>query len=851
MPFMYSDRGRSRHTTDIPRGIMDIMITPRGNCPADPLPDSWKRKVQTVPDSWKCKAQTMPFLAILTVLGVILVCTTNYTAAADQDSRTSAGARQDSDDGENRGAIGARQDSDNGENRTSAGTRQDSESGVNRGTAGAPILMEEVVVTARKRAQPAFEVPLSLSTIQEGKSAVLRSSGMDLRFLSNRVPSLHMESSYGRIFPRFYIRGLGNTDFDLNASQPVSVVYDGIVLENALLKGYPAFDLDRIEVLRGPQGSLFGRNSPAGIVKLESARPTEEPEGFGRLGFGRFNSATFEGAVSGPLGSPEFTARLSVLAQRRGDWVENEYDGPNATLGGYLELAGRLQLRWKPSSDLETLVNLHGRELDGSARLFRANVIKPDQGGLTEGFSRDRIAIDGQNTRELNSHGMSVEVRFRAGAHELVSLTGMERLASFSRGDIDGGYGAVFSPPSGPGVIPFPSETAGGIPYLRQFTQEIRLVSQEHRSLDYLFGLYFLHESVDIEDYNYDTLAGGTPDGFTRQNQEAEAWAAFMASTLHLGDTVEIGGGLRFSRDAKDYTATRVEAPSVSGAGGIGPILRSPTDSAWSGDLSMRYRASSGVQTYIRAARGFRAPSIQGRLLFGDMISVAGTETIYSIEGGTKMRLWHDRLRLDLAAFHYRLHNQQLTAVGGEANVNRLVNAERTLGRGLEAELTLAPVGRMRLTAGLSYNHTRIDDDDLAVQGCGAPCTVLDPPGRESGTVRIDGNGLPQAPRWIADAILRYPVILPDGSYLVATADLAYRSAVRFFLYESVEFQDDRLLECGVRLSYLARGSRLEISLVGRNIFDDVSLTGGIDFNNLTGFVNEPAYWGVEVARHF
>ncbi|MXX03300.1 MAG: TonB-dependent receptor [Gemmatimonadetes bacterium] len=713
------------------------------------------------------------------------------------------------------------------------------------------IVMEEVVVTARKRAQPAFEVPLSLSTIQEAKSTALRASGMDLRFLSNRVPSLQLESSYGRVFPRIYIRGLGNTDFDLNASQPVSVVYDGIVLENVMLKGYPAFDLDRIEVLRGPQGTLFGRNTPAGIIKLESARPTEAPEGFGRLGYGRFNSAVFEGAVSGPLGTSGLTARLSVLLQRRDDWVENEYEGPNEAIAGYRELAGRLQLSWKPSPDFESLVKLHARDLDGSARAFRANAIAPGRGGLVSGFSRDRIAIDGRNSQELRAHGMSVELRYLMGGLQLVSLTGMERLESFARGDVDGGFGAVFSPPSGPGVIPFPSETSGGIPFLRQISQEVRLVSQEHRPLDYQVGLYYLNESVDIEDYNYDTLSGGTSDGFTRQHQEAEAWAAFLASTLHLGDALEVAGGLRFSHDAKDYSAWRDEAPAVTGAGTIGPIRRNPTDNAWSGDLSMRFTASPRVQTYLRAARGFRAPSIQGRLLFGDEVSIAGTETIHSIEGGAKMRLWDGRLHLDLSAFHYRLWNQQLTAVGGETNFNRLVNADRTLGRGFEAEVALAPPGGIQITGGLSYNHTRIDDKKLAVQPCGAPCTVLDPPGPEPGTVLIDGNGLPQAPRWIADAALRYPVALPGGSFLIASADLAYRSAVRFFLYESVEFQDDRLLECGVRLSYLVGNSGTEISLVGRNVFDDVSLTGGIDFNNLTGFVNEPPYWGVELARHF
>ena len=183
------------------------------------------------------------------------------------------------------------------------------------------VKMEEVVVTARKREQRSFEVPLSVSTIRGEKSDTLRSSGMDIRFLSNRTPSLQMESSFGRIFPRFYIRGLGNTDFDLNASQPVSVLYDGVVLENALLKGFPAFDLDRIEVLRGPQGTLFGRNTPAGLVKFESARPTQTLEGYGRLSYGRFNSSNFESAVSGRIVPDVLSARLSLLAQWRDDWV--------------------------------------------------------------------------------------------------------------------------------------------------------------------------------------------------------------------------------------------------------------------------------------------------------------------------------------------------------------------------------------------------------------------------------------------------------------------------------------------------------------------------------------------------
>src|SRR5690349_12321881 len=133
--------------------------------------------------------------------------------------------------------------------------------------------LEVVTVTAEKRVEDVQKVPESITTIDTEKLDELKAGGDDIRFISGRVPSLLVESSFGRTFPRFYIRGLGNTDFDLNASQPVSLVYDDVVLENPILKGYPAFDLAGVEVLRGPQGTLFGRNTPAGIVKLDPVHP--------------------------------------------------------------------------------------------------------------------------------------------------------------------------------------------------------------------------------------------------------------------------------------------------------------------------------------------------------------------------------------------------------------------------------------------------------------------------------------------------------------------------------------------------------------------------------------------------
>ena len=147
----------------------------------------------------------------------------------------------------------------------------------------------DIVVTATRREERAVDVPIAVSSLSGEKLAVINSSGQDIRFLSGRVPSLLAESSFGRTFPRFYIRGLGNTDFSSDAAQPVSVVYDNIALESPFLKAMPAFDLENVEVLKGPQGTLFGRNTPAGVIKLTSARPTDHYTGHASASWGTYN----------------------------------------------------------------------------------------------------------------------------------------------------------------------------------------------------------------------------------------------------------------------------------------------------------------------------------------------------------------------------------------------------------------------------------------------------------------------------------------------------------------------------------------------------------------------------------
>ncbi len=711
--------------------------------------------------------------------------------------------------------------------------------------------LDTITVTAQRKVENIQEVPISITTVDAEKLDVIGSGGEDIRFLSARLPSLQIESSFGRAFPRFYIRGLGNTDFDLNASQPVSLVYDGVVQENPILKGFPVFDLDQIEMLRGPQGTLFGRNTPAGVLKFESAKPDQTTDGYGQISYGRYGTMNLEGAVGGAL-NEDWSGRFSALYQRRDDYVDNLNNGPGDDLEGYREFAARAQLRYTPSETMDALFNVHLRSLDGTARLFRANIIEAGTRELVNGFDRNTIRIDGENFQDLDAWGANAQIRWDFESMSLYSITGYETVDTLSRGDIDGGFGAVFAPPFGPGFIPFTAESADGLPDHGQFTQELRLESTTDDALQWQAGFYYFDEDITIDSFNFDTLAPGRPqNGYAQQTQENTAYAVFGSLEYAVNDEFKLRGGLRYTRDEKDFVAERFQSPlSFLGVGPIGPLYANPSDSNLSWDASGVYELSDNTNVFGRVAKGFRAPSIQGRLLFGDVVSVAETETVLSFEAGIKTDFWDDRARLGVTLFSYKVSDQQLTAVGGGANFNTLINADKTVGSGIEIDAEAYLTDRLLITAGMSYNDTEIQDRNLAVQPCGGGCTVLDPAGPIPGTVLLDGNRLPQAPLKVANITARYGIPMGNGELFFYT-DWAYRDEVSFFLYDSAEFNGDPLLEGGLRIGYNWNSGQYELALFGRNITNEQELVGGIDFNNLTGFVNEPRIFGLEFSARF
>jgi iron complex outermembrane receptor protein len=673
-----------------------------------------------------------------------------------------------------------------------------------------------------------------------------------------------IESSFGRAFPRFYIRGLGNTDFDLNASQPVSLVYDDVVQENPILKGFPVFDLDTVEMFRGPQGTLFGRNTPAGVIKFNSVRPSREKGGYVQASYGKDSSTNIEGAVGGPMGE-HWSARFSGMYQHRDNWVDNEHTGKKDAYEGFGDIAGRLQFLYEPNDSFSALFNVHARNLDGTARMFRANIFRPGTNDLVSGFDPNKVFLDGANKQNLESVGGSIRLRWDFDRVTLHSVTGYETVDAYSRGDIDGGFGDPFNdPPTGPGPIAFSAESADGLPDHSQFSQEFRLESREWGALDWQAGVYYFDEDITIDSFNYLTYAAGIEFGRAVQKQQNTSWAAFGSIDYDLSDSFKVGAGVRYTNDDKDFTAQRFESPPfqkfVLGATPVGPFARSPSDDEITWDVSGTWSVNDDTNLFVRVAKGYRAPSIQGRILFSssnvdsELITVGDSETIISYEAGVKTSLFDDRTRVSFTVYKYTMDNQQLTAVGGVTNFNKVINADKTDGQGFELDLDAYLTDHLLVTLGVSYNDTEINDSGLSTAPCGGGCTVRDPlappPAGTLGEVSIDGNRLPQSPEWIANLTARWGMPVGNGEFFVFT-DWAYRSEVNFFLYESEEFTGKALTEGGLRIGYNWNDGKQELAAFGRNITDEIRAVGGIDFNNLTGFINEPRRFGVEFMTRF
>ena len=721
----------------------------------------------------------------------------------------------------------------------------------------ADSVMEEVVVTAQKKEENIQEVPISITKMTGDRVTARFAGGEDILALAQAAPGLHVETSNGRLAPRFYMRGLGNADFTQAASQPVSIVFDEVPMEKVGFKSFPVFDVDSIEIGRGPQGTLFGRNTTAGMVHISSRRPTEEAEGYVRANLGDLGTRNIEAAIGGTIIEDQLMARVSILHQNRDNWVDNGFTQQDDAMGGFDIFAIRFQALFTPSDDFSMLFLHQRQDQDGnSASFFRANVLSQGSNDLNDNYDRDTVFFDGGNGNpaRIKSHGTTLKMDWDLGDYTITSITSYQDIYDREgRGDIDGGFGCLFtcSGPSGPASTPFSpfaspfvvNVDTGSEIDANQLTQELRLASNFDGAFNYQVGLFYFKDEFSNISSNQSAGAAVYTANST-SDIENRAWAVFGQGTYELAEDLKLTFGLRYTDDEKD--AQHVRNPFTAPAP-LAPISLQDDNVSW--DISLSKTTAAGNQLYARAASGFRAQTIQDRLQDDPTVTTADSETINSFEIGYKA-LW-DRVRLNAAAFYYAVDDMQLVAVGGADNSTRLLNADRGTGAGVEVEVEYAVTDNLIFSAGFGSADTRIKQSGLATAPCGSGlCTILDPIDANGNAV-IDGNSFQHAPEWTLNFEIDYTAPLNNGDEIYVYTDWKFKGETQDFLYESIEYTFDTQFEGGLRAGYRSTANNYEVGIFARNITDEDNVIGGIDFANLTAYVNQPRVIGVEAAFRF
>jgi iron complex outermembrane receptor protein len=731
--------------------------------------------------------------------------------------------------------------------------------------------LPDIVVTAERRSENTLKVPVSVGVVAGESLRDFTAGGDDtLLSLSGRVPGLYIESTTGRIFPRFYIRGLGNIDFYLGASQPVSIVQDDVVLEHVVLKSNPVYDVAQVEVLRGPQGSLFGRNTTAGIIKFDTIKPTQEFQSRASASLGSLYSTNLDAGVGGPLIADLLSFRLSALVQHRENWIDNTFAGVSQdststprrhAMGGFDDRNVRLQLLITPGDRLSVDVSGHARWYDGTSTIFHRAALKKGSNSV-EAEPRGRVAFDegNDNPQGYDTYGTSVRAAYDLGGATLTSITAYESTSGYSRGDTDGGAAANF--PVG-GVANGFGQSQGNIRDLDQWTQEVRLANPTGGRFTWQVGGYYFDNRDITEFYQrafFLTTAARNPNNWVRLHDVNTSWSGFGQISYALTPklTATVGGRVTEDKKRTQLLKTANTAANVVTYTGRRDVTLKDTQPSY--DAALLYQATPDVSLYTRFAHGFRGPTIQGRsAVFNSDFTTADSEKIDSIEAGFKSNLFGNTLRLNATVFAYRVKDIQLN--GNDSNGNGvLFNADRAEAYGFEGDATWRPVSNLTLGAGLSLLHSEIKDRRVYAQVCTlngvTVCTVLDPTitrpvfGTPTQFAQIDGEPLPNAPEYNVDLTARYDVPFANGGRVFVSGDFNIQGYTQFVLYKTKEFTANGNFEGGLKVGYAAPDDAYELSVFARNITNEKNLKGVIE-NYMAAVFNEPRVIGVQLSGKF
>jgi iron complex outermembrane receptor protein len=707
--------------------------------------------------------------------------------------------------------------------------------------------LDEIVVTAQKRDQNLQDVGVSIAAFTGDQLKDLGVTSAER--ISESVPGVQVYSYLGRQ-PTFVIRGIGVQDFAPNVAPAAAVYLDEVYLGSNILTGFQIFDTDRVEILKGPQGTLFGRNTTGGAVSYSTRRPTDTLEGYAEGTYGNYRAFSLDAAVSGPL-TPTLKARLAgrYASQARGyytnDWTPADTALPRSPLlfnprrraGEQESWAARGLLEYGGGGAVKLLLNLHGGETTGDVLPLTsigftsiAGAAQPCAATPLTGVRDPRFCGDTFGYTDLDGDPYRVRVDFVGRNRE-------HNLGASLRGEFDLGSATLTSITSYDDARKRAFTDTDGAPHhelnqlrdtrLEQYSQELRLASDGGGPLYWIAGLYGAREKVDLRffgtlspllgltNFTDPALAGRVADQLELNfSQDTLSAAAYGHAEWKATDRLTLVAGLRYSHEDKDFESRSEWIYSDGLAPSRAPVNfgSTPADAAvvddsatyksFSGKIGLNYKPSDAVLLYGSISRGFKSGGFDGDFAFTrQQLEPFEEEVLTAYEIGVKSTLIDRRLFLNGSLYHYDFDKPQVRVAQVDTVTglpfNQLRNLAKARVTGMEIDATLRPARGFDLRAGLAWIDTRIDDPAQPV---------------------FDGNDLPLAAKFSANLLARYQFAVGGGWDMALQVDGKYNDA--FFLNaENTPYLKERPYTLvNARVSLLSSDSGGDLALWGRNL---------------------------------
>jgi iron complex outermembrane receptor protein len=710
--------------------------------------------------------------------------------------------------------------------------------------------LAEVVVTAQKREQSLLDVGIDISVVTGEDLARLRVDEID--DLSRHISNMNVKNTLGATNPVVTIRGVGLNDFNANSNPTAGVYVDEVFLTSTAMMGFQLFDMDRVEVLKGPQGTLYGRNTTAGAVSFITRKPTREFEAYARAGYADYQAFESEGAIGGPMGEA-FAFRIAAKYEDQGTgFSKDRISGDD--FGAADRFAWRAQLEWQPSETLSGTLNVHGGtdrsnsygiEHFGTQDPVTFDVCQPILEGRVDpsscvdffGYSdTDGDPYKGDydllSRVDVESLGASLQVNADLGAVRLTSITGYESLERKQAEDFDGS--------------PFRSVDSTWDANVDQYSQELRL-SSSGSAINWLAGVFYSYDQVDTGGGNrFDSSDLFFTILSTDWRQRTQSAAAFGHVEWPLSDALSLVTGLRYTWEEKEFVGGTTDLnPTGSSCildpgcvpGFVGPFALTSTDdrieeTELSGTIGLNYKPSESWLVYGSVGKGFKSGGYFGGITFSNAeLAPFDPEKLIAYESGFKARLAGDTLQLSGAAFYYDYQDIQtfVQVSTGGISVLKLDNVDEAEVYGVDFDLAWRPARGLDLRAGVGYVHTKL----------GAFVSELGPQGA--------GKQLPNAPQWTFEGMASYewPVgtqysmsVGVDASY----TDSVFKEALNFGYLAAPSYW-----LTNARVAFGAADTHWELAAWAHNLGEEEYIVDAFDngVGNGIRLFGEPRTYGV------